>query len=133
MDVEADATGDRNLCWGATMGDAAYEAFPDNWVRVLADSCADGVWNILGEGCAADELPVTPELVARIRAWQADYDARFDLDEDVTSAEIGAFSAEGAQIARELKRQLPGWTVVYFDEARFRHGDLRPRYEYEIV
>jgi hypothetical protein len=100
--------------------DAAAGRFPGNWVRIMADALADGVWDRDGCGDRADALPVPADLVARIRAWQAWYDrdgwgddagrplARFDLD---------AFAAEGLAIAQAVKAALPDWTVIYFDEA----------------
>ena len=57
------------------------------WVRILADNSADGVWDIEGCGCCADDLPIPAALIDRIRAWQTWYD-----------------------------RDENGWTVVYFDE-----------------
>lgn len=36
-----------------------------------------------------------------------------------------AFGAEGRAIVRELKRQLPDWTVIYLDEAALERSWMR--------
>ena len=104
------------------------------WVRLLADSCADGVW--ARDGCSglADDLPVSAQLILRIRAWQAWYD-RDEDDWGLFKGDVEAFSNEGREIARALKAELPDWTVVYFDKAASeRHPDgPRTHFEYEIV
>ena len=87
------------------------------WIRIMADYWADGVWDVDGCACAADELPISAELVARLRAWQAGYDAS-DALEPAHELDAGAFGAEGLAIARAVKAELTDWTVVYFDEAR---------------
>ena len=90
------------------------------WVRIMCDACAEGVWNHDGESCAAADLPMPPDLLARLRAWQASYDAA-ELDDD-QAFDWAAFTAEGCSIAQAVKAALPDWTVIYFDEARLRAG-----------
>lgn len=99
------------------------------WVRIMADYCADGVWDRDGVGFSADDLPISSALRARLRAWQK----RFDLDQEPPDRE--SFSAEGRDVAECIKRELPDWTVVYFDEAKAvdRGNAERFVFEYEIT
>jgi hypothetical protein len=99
----------------------------DSWVRIMADYSADGVWAKDGAAETADELPISDELRARLRAWQRWFDV--EADSDYFNA-VG-FSEEGRQIALAIKSELPNWTVVYFDEARSRQVP-GPAYQYEI-
>jgi hypothetical protein len=110
----------------------------DRWVRVMADILADGVWDVSGCGRSCEELPISAALVARIRAWQEWHDRfndeveRDDGDETVESPpgwDIGAFAAEGLDLAKALKAELgPDWTVVYHDEAAARRSEPRCAY-----
>lgn len=109
-----------------------------NWVRIMCDYCADAVWD--REGCAADadDLPVTPELRARLRAWQGDYETHdtFQPRGGWSDERWAAFTVEGRAIAEEVKRQLPDWTVVFLDEVRLdaliaAGGEDIPRHLYE--
>jgi hypothetical protein len=51
---------------------------------------------------------------------------------------VRVFSEQGLEIARDLKRELPDWTVVYFDEERNNESiwlggpEDRSYFEYEI-
>jgi hypothetical protein len=109
----------------------------ERWVRIMADYCADGVWH--RDGCAddADELPVSKELVARIRAWQAQYDYEAPTgDERSGDWDVEGFAQEGLAIARAVKAELPHFTVIYFDEHRIRLSPPpgpRSAFEYEIT
>jgi hypothetical protein len=87
-------------------------------VRIMCDWCADGVWSVPGyppESFA--DFRVSPELWARIQAWQNWYHQQnpsLDIDPDF---DLDGFTAEGLLIARAVKAELPDWTIVYHDEA----------------
>lgn len=109
------------------------------WVRVMCDYCAGGVWNRNGAAVSPEQMPITPELALRIYRWQAWYEDLMRPEAPgPDKAHLERFSREGREIAIEVKRQLPGWTVVYFDEARLASvspGAEGPRgwFEYEIT
>lgn len=115
------------------MNAKAAPAFPDRWVRVICHYSADGVWNSRGEACDADDLPISAGLIARLRAWQALYDARTDDESAGAAFDVEPFAAEGLAIARAIKAELPDWTVVYWDEAAWARGERGPRLQYEIA
>lgn len=113
------------------------------WARIMCDVSADGVWDLEGRACDADDVPIAPDLIERIRRWQAHYEAIENaLEEEerrYCDGDWQAFSAEGFAIARAVKAALPDWTVIYFDEARacaIPFDDRRRRsaeYEFEIT
>jgi hypothetical protein len=115
----------------------ANEEFPQQWVRVMCDHSADAVWNARGESCGLDRLPISSVLREQLRAWQAWYDAEAPCgSSDDPPFDVQAFSRAGLKLAQEVKRELPVWTVVYFDEARlaaeFETG-VRAEVQYEIA
>lgn len=118
--------------------DGWTEEFPQRWVRLMCDFAADGVWNSKGEGCSADSLPISRALLERVRAWQAWFERdAWDGSSDLRPPfDVLAFSAEGLVIARDMKRELPDWTVVYFDQAAGEavrgKGCGRDTFEHEI-
>ena len=107
----------------------------DKWVRIMADFCAEAIWCKDGAGTSIEELPVTPELRDRILAWQHWYDDQCEgylpPSERTTQFDYAAFSAKGLALALEVKRQLPDWTVIYFDEERSNKVPALD-YEYEV-
>jgi hypothetical protein len=49
--------------------------------------------------------------------------------------DLDTFAAEGCAIARAVKAELPGWSVVYFDEAaaaRAKYQGTPEEFEVEI-
>lgn len=114
----------------------------DKWVRIMCDYSADGVWAKNGGAAMLSSLPVSPDLLGRIRRWQ-DWFETSPID-DSGWPDIDAFCEEGEEIARVVKAALPDWTVVYFHEAKYeavwkglsckeRKNVPRDRYEYEIT
>lgn len=89
-------------------------------IRIVADYCARG-FQLAEEGGSGSAPPLSDALLQRLADWNARYEDRCDpLDyEDLTGSRFDfvAFSAEGLDIARAVKRELPGWTVTYWDEA----------------
>ncbi len=129
------------------------DVFPQRWVRVKGEVLGESVWNKRGECCCPEDLPVPAAIVGRLIAWGASWDAwesrRFGrahdgipYPKDEEARDIDAISAEGFAIALAIKRALPDWTVVYFDDNRSawwrkRAADEpeppRESYEYEIT
>lgn len=70
-------------------------------------------------------------LKNRLKVWQSAYETSegFDKMPDY-------WIAEGEEIAKEIKKLLPDWKVVYFNEARipeeYKLGDDRTSFEYEV-
>ena len=104
------------------------------WVRIMGDYSADPLWGPDGTMGYLEDLPVTQELRQCLRDWVEVYDLQ---DEPTSSApfDVAAFSRAGRDLAREVKRQLPDWTVVYYDAAaaaKCPADGPRHSFEYEI-
>ncbi len=109
-------------------------------VRIVADYGTDG-YRLSPD--AEGAFPVNDDLRLRLAAWNDAFERACapDAYEDVTGKRFDfiAFAAEGLSIAKAVKRALPHWRVLYWDEgldwflARDpRHQD-RGRAEYEIT
>jgi len=104
----------------------------EKWVRIMCDFSADGVWDKEGRACSADELPIPTHVKTMIGGWQAWYE-HSDHSDMTPWFDASAHAAFGLFIARLVKRSLPDWTVIYFDEAEYRPGKARTAFEYEIL
>lgn len=83
------------------------------WVRIMADYGSDPLWAMNGEPVGTEAFPMTPLLAKRFSDWAGRYDRLDHSDEDA----VRSFSDEGLAVASLLKREFPGTTVVYYDEA----------------
>lgn len=101
--------------------------WPDQHVIVHADWCTEGVWCRDRISRCVFDLPIPVELMGRLMDW-VDYFERWDpyFGETLTREESAAvcedFASEGKAIAEDLRRALPGWTVVYTDPRRALAG-----------
>ena len=81
-----------------------------------------------------EELPVSEPLKNRIEDWHRRYnfdDHRPPADRDPFDAE--SYAIEGLTIARDLKRELPHWTINYWDLRLFtRWGDNPAKSFYDV-
>jgi hypothetical protein len=111
-------------------------------VRIVADYCASGYQLADDDARACGSLPIDPLLLDRLAAWTQRYEACDPLAfEDVCGMRFDfvAFAAEGLEIARAIKRALPHWTVLYWDDSVdwFLARDPRSydpaRSEYEVI
>ena len=111
-------------------------------VRILADYCSPGYQLADEEARAVGGLPVSAELLGRLARWNDRYERCDPLDyEDVCGMRFDflAFATEGLEIARAVKRALPSWSVLYWDEsldwflAREPRNYNPARSEYEIT
>ena len=90
-------------------------------VRIVADYCSKGYRFLDEEARARGDLDISEALADRLRAWNDRYETDcHPVDyEDVTGMRFDfvAFAREGLEIAKAVKRELPHWTVTYWDEA----------------
>lgn len=115
-----------------------FDFLADKWVRVMCDYCAEGIWDRQGASRSIDSFPAPEELKRRIMTWQAHYELRDIHEMPPVELDWEAFAAEGLLIAREIKRALPDWTVIYHDESvpvgeGWKPGMPRDHFEYEII
>jgi hypothetical protein len=89
-------------------------------VRIVADYCSPGYQLADEDARGFAELPVGEDLLGRLADWSVRFERCDPRDyEDVCGMRFDfvAFAAEGLEIAKAVKRALPGWTVLYWDEA----------------
>lgn len=111
-------------------------------VRIVADYGGNG-YQLDDEARTRGAFPVSEPLKDRLIAWNDEYETlcRPAAYEDVGGMcfDFVTFAAKGLKIARAVKRELPGWTVTYWDEAldwylsREPRGYDPARAEYEIT
>ncbi len=112
-------------------------------VRIVADYCSRGYRILEGGARTLGALPVSAALLARIQVWNDDFETNCHpaAYEDISGIRFDfvAFAREGLEIARAVKRELPGWTVTYWDESLDWYLAREPRTyrpaqaEYEIT
>jgi hypothetical protein len=111
-------------------------------VRILADYCSPGYQLACDQARAFRTLPVDDDLLDRLAEWAGRFETCDPRDfEDVSGARFDfvAFAAEGLEIARAVKRALPHWTVLYWDDsldwflARDPRSYRPARSEYEVT
>lgn len=112
-------------------------------VRIIADYCSRGYRLADDAAIAAGTLPVSAGLAERLAVWNDRFESHCDplAYEDISGKRFDfiAFAAEGLAIAKAVKRELPHWTVTYWDEAVDWYLAREPRSynparsEYEIT
>ncbi len=89
-------------------------------VRIVADYCSKGYQLLDDEARAEGGLRVSAALLSRLGKWNDRFEDNCHPGdyEDVCGMKFDfvAFAKEGLEIAKAVKRELPGWTVVYWDE-----------------
>ncbi len=123
----------------------AHEKNDVKWLRLMCDYSAEGVWNHRGAATSLARYPISDALAARILAWQNWYECM--LGDETGAARWSDFfgtdfSEAGRTLAQAVKQELPDWTVVYFDDARWKEvyqqgldrtdPKVRALYEYEM-
>lgn len=109
---------------------------PDGkYAFIDAEDGEEGIWTETGLCLpfSSDDLPVTNDLGHRIINWQL---RLTPPPEDSPAFEN--FSREGLELAREVKAQLPDWTITYWDWHRYVEAQRlgitdESYYEYEIM
>lgn len=107
------------------------EAFPGNYVKVMADHCADPVW-IKWSNANLDELPISSPLRERLWDWARFYDHFCDdylslENRSIPGFPVRAFSEIGAFLARKVRQELGDtWTVEYFAEDTLKTYLIEP-------
>jgi hypothetical protein len=96
----------------------------------MCDYFTDPVWwHPSGSGGNLDEVPITEETRAALRAWAESYDTLADNGFEWRSAEAKeAFEREGHRLWGLVQAELGSdWEVGFFDERRghvlWRRGD----------
>ena len=114
----------------------------DRWVLIRCDYETDGVWTRAREPSRAEALPIGLDLMERLHRWTDLFETNPEWDRygnRWAPQHDRLWSDEGLAIAIAIKRELPGWTVIYHDawrEASADHPPVEERrafFEYEVT
>ena len=123
-----DVNGMSNLI--ARVNDYSLAAETENFlstkhITLMADYSSSGVWDKDGFNLFLDILPISVALKAAINGWTDWYETNTDYDRSLPSTfQTKAFSCVGYQLALDIKRELPLWNIVYFDETTNTRADI---------
>jgi len=112
----------------------------DKYLRVMADYSSTGLWNKDGSNVDVGDYALSPETVKALSDWCDLYETNDDYLEESDRKhpmfDLQAFSAQGLDVAKAIKRDLPDYNVIYFDEFKLttvrRTWRDRLAYEYPI-
>ena len=111
-------------------------------VRIVADYCSPGYQLADEEARASASCPVSTELLDNLARWSNRYERCHpqDYEEHLRHAfRLRRLRRRSLEIAKAVKRALPAWTVLYWDElldwflAREPRSYNPARSEYEIT
>lgn len=91
------------------------------YIKVMAEyTCQTAFWHKNGVPYDVDEvasLGLNPFILKRIEKWIDWYETNDDWsDESESVFDYEGFSAEGKSIAQQVKKLLPDYEIVYFNE-----------------
>jgi hypothetical protein len=81
----------------------------------MADWDSPPIWDKQGIGTPTDWLPVAADLVQALEDWVYEYSNRSPFEQD-SKFDERQHAAKGLELARQVKRQLPDWTVIFHDD-----------------
>lgn len=104
------------------------------YIKLMADYSSTGVWERGGANADLSEFPLSESLQKEITDW-CDY---YEINDDWQAPEnrrqplfdLKSFSIVGLAIAKKIKKELPDYQVMYFDE--YKSSQKESRYLYEI-
>lgn len=118
--------------------EAAYRAEirEEKYIKVMFDYCSSGVWLKSGSNAEVEDFPLSVELQEKITRWVRNYDtaASYHMDLDIKYPDKDKmpdnvcvameklkdacehYFIKSVEIAIEIKKELPDWTVVIFNE-----------------
>lgn len=110
------------------------------YLRVMADYCSTGLWNKLGSNVDVEDYDLSDETKLALAIWCRWYehndDYKPDKDRKLPLFDLKSFSQQGLVVAKLIKRDLPDYEIVYFDEYALSIMDSgvdhRLLYEYPV-
>lgn len=111
----------------------------EKYLRVMADYCSTGLWDKSGCNVDPEDYPLSEATKKLLDEWQQLYEENDDWKEPeqrkTPPFDIPSFAKQGLEVAKAVKRDLPDYTIVYFDEEKSNQTDGhedRKIFEYEI-
>jgi len=86
----------------------------DKYLKIMCDYTAEGVWTRRG-ATSPYLLPLSDELREKLVDWNGIFD--IGLEESGLTWE--QFNAMGLDLAKQVKKELPDWTIYFYDEMAY--------------
>jgi hypothetical protein len=109
------------------------------YLKVMADYSSTGLWDKDGFNVEVENYNLSQETLDALKAWTNLYEINDDYlcheDRKLPLFDLEEFSKQGLIIAKAIKRELPDFEIVYFDEfAVMKSCDITNRliYEYPV-
>lgn len=81
-------------------------------IKLMAEYTSSGVWNKFGVNQDLDSYLLSTGLKRRIEHWCGWYESAWDND----AFPLEQFNETGKKIAIDIKKELPSWEVLYYNE-----------------
>jgi hypothetical protein len=125
-------------------GDKMFDT--PEYLKVMADYCSTGLWDEDGINVEVENFKLSPLTIRTLKDWCNLYEENDDyldpLDRRFPPFDLKSFSEQGLIVAKMIKRDLPDYMIIYFDDyALSREGrgnqpesdtEARLKYEYEV-
>ena len=89
------------------------------YLKVMADYCSTGLWNEEGFNVEISNHHLSLKSRTLLEAWCNLYETNDDYlpeEEQSGSFDMGSFCKKGFLVASLIKRDLPDYKIVYFNE-----------------
>lgn len=98
---------------------------PDDKCLVLGGDLTEAVWTSDGQPIFLEDLPITDQLRTKLDEWiRLTDDFEYYLPKKERAPfDLKGFTATGLTLAKELKAELPDWTILYCDEWLWQNQD----------
>jgi len=94
--------------------DVVYWEESEMQVRICCDFSADGAFINRSAAISPYSLPISRNLAEKIRDWNWWYDIGYNPRKEYFDPE--EFTAIWLSLAKQVKQELPDWTVTFWDE-----------------
>lgn len=93
----------------------------EKYVRIFCDYCADPFWHKHGGMMGYEQLPISDTLKMAFYAWDQHFQFNdtylaYWSDKYGEKGFLSYFSKMGEMLAKQVKKELPDWTVVYLNK-----------------
>lgn len=98
---------------------------PDDKYLIIGGDLTEAIWTSDGQPILLEDLPITDQLRTKLDEWiRLTDDFEYYLPKkDRAPFDLKGFTATGLTLAKELKAELPDWTILYCDEWLWQNRD----------
>lgn len=111
------------------------EFLANKYVKIMADYSSTGLWDKDGLNIEHDCLNLSENTLFQLKKWVEWYEKNNSWNDPkyiVNSFDMPSFAQAGLNVAKLIKKELPDWTIVYFDEYTFELNYRKREFTQEI-